>query len=277
MVRVTRTQDWLEHHGIKGQHWGVRNGPPYPLSFNDHSPAQKRLNPKSALDNYSKSKDTAGGPILDAVAYTAVLAAYVGLVAYAAKKADQRRTEQFDKEYYQNRKIKSLEECPKIDPESMSMDEHMKEINPDYPEVGSTDNCMFCTTAMAMRMKGYDVIAEKCPDGWTSKNLSSTWTNFESEKPKAKSTSALEDYIKGQGDGAYGNIMVFWNAGGGHSMFYKVDNGKVKIYDTQANKERELRDFSHVIRTSSTEIIRLDDKEPTEMALGCVKERSKAS
>lgn len=22
---------WLEHHGVKGQNWGVRNGPPYPL------------------------------------------------------------------------------------------------------------------------------------------------------------------------------------------------------------------------------------------------------
>ena len=23
--------DWLEHHGVKGQKWGVQNGPPYPL------------------------------------------------------------------------------------------------------------------------------------------------------------------------------------------------------------------------------------------------------
>ena len=26
------SDDTLEHHGIKGQKWGVRNGPPYPLS-----------------------------------------------------------------------------------------------------------------------------------------------------------------------------------------------------------------------------------------------------
>ena len=25
------TEEFLEHHGIKGQQWGVRNGPPYPL------------------------------------------------------------------------------------------------------------------------------------------------------------------------------------------------------------------------------------------------------
>lgn len=23
--------DYLSHHGIKGQKWGVRNGPPYPI------------------------------------------------------------------------------------------------------------------------------------------------------------------------------------------------------------------------------------------------------
>lgn len=26
--------DWLAHHGVKGQKWGVRNGPPYPLKDN---------------------------------------------------------------------------------------------------------------------------------------------------------------------------------------------------------------------------------------------------
>lgn len=30
----------LSHHGIKGQSWGVKNGPPYPLSYGQHSPKQ---------------------------------------------------------------------------------------------------------------------------------------------------------------------------------------------------------------------------------------------
>jgi len=34
-------EDELYHHGIKGQKWGVKNGPPYPLDDSDHSFAEK--------------------------------------------------------------------------------------------------------------------------------------------------------------------------------------------------------------------------------------------
>lgn len=33
---------YIEHHGIKGQKWGDKNGPPYPLEPSDHSAAEKR-------------------------------------------------------------------------------------------------------------------------------------------------------------------------------------------------------------------------------------------
>ena len=33
---------YLAHHGILGQKWGKRNGPPYPLDAEDHSAAEKR-------------------------------------------------------------------------------------------------------------------------------------------------------------------------------------------------------------------------------------------
>lgn len=32
---------YLKHHGILGQKWGKRNGPPYPLDADDHSTAEK--------------------------------------------------------------------------------------------------------------------------------------------------------------------------------------------------------------------------------------------
>lgn len=40
--------DYVEHHGIIGQKWGDRNGPPYPLSGSEHSAVVKSANKKSS-------------------------------------------------------------------------------------------------------------------------------------------------------------------------------------------------------------------------------------
>lgn len=36
----------LYHHGIEGQKWGQKNGPPYPLGLEDHSAEQIKKNPE---------------------------------------------------------------------------------------------------------------------------------------------------------------------------------------------------------------------------------------
>lgn len=41
---------YLKHHGIKGQKWGVSNGPPYPLSYSAHNESEKKANWTSSLD-----------------------------------------------------------------------------------------------------------------------------------------------------------------------------------------------------------------------------------
>ena len=39
----------LYHHGILGQRWGKKNGPPYPLGASDHSASEKRAGWRKSL------------------------------------------------------------------------------------------------------------------------------------------------------------------------------------------------------------------------------------
>lgn len=62
MKIIAKDEDTSElyHHGILGQRWGKKNGPPYPLGADDHSASEKksgwRKSLKSWSDNHKKKK-----------------------------------------------------------------------------------------------------------------------------------------------------------------------------------------------------------------------------
>lgn len=45
--------DYLAHHGIRGQKWGVKNGPPYPLSGGDYTRTEWKALKKARKRKYS--------------------------------------------------------------------------------------------------------------------------------------------------------------------------------------------------------------------------------
>lgn len=56
----------LRHHGIKGQSWGVRNGPPYPLDLDAHNAKENHAHWKTSLTKARANKginmDSKGNP-----------------------------------------------------------------------------------------------------------------------------------------------------------------------------------------------------------------------
>jgi len=44
IYKPSNDSDFLIHHGIKGQKWGVENGPPYPLNSKEYSALEKKMN-----------------------------------------------------------------------------------------------------------------------------------------------------------------------------------------------------------------------------------------
>lgn len=49
----------LYHHGILGQRWGKKNGPPYPLGVSDHSASEKKAGWRKSLDSGGQTRGEA--------------------------------------------------------------------------------------------------------------------------------------------------------------------------------------------------------------------------
>ena len=283
----------LYHHGIAGQKWYVKNGPPYPLGAKAHSSSEKKAGTKgwtseAKRDTKSSSKQ---GDISKAInkhnktvgmdsetasrlaAYSTVFLGGAAYTAYMVHKVNKLSADTVE-HYKNNRTIKSAADAPKLE-KKMTSRESMAKTNPDYPSQGTTMNCTFCTTAMALRKKGYDVQANKLDDGLKTDDVFGKGFNASKQKMKGKQTpqSVLDNLAK-NGDGSYGDLTVTWKTGGGHSIFWEVENGKTRLYDGQSGTEYTADNgWAHLFSYSSNkkyEYYRLDNHEPTAYAWGAV-------
>jgi len=61
MSMETYYKNYLSHHGIFGQRWGKRNGPPYPIAPGDHSASEKKAGWKKSIDDSKADEDNKSG------------------------------------------------------------------------------------------------------------------------------------------------------------------------------------------------------------------------
>jgi len=262
----------LYHYGVKGMKWGVRRYQNYDGSRT--AAGKKRYGSSPSSGSESKMS---GGMVEQMAVYAAVYTAIFGGLAVAAKVSEKRMRKQKEEELedlYENRQIKSFKDAPKLK-KKMSAEDSAKETNPEFPSMGTTMNCTFCTTAMVLREKGYDVKATKLNDGWYSDDLfKKTFNSQEVHMKDARTRKDVTNKLGVHGDGAYGNLVVTWKLGGSHSIFWKNENGTTNFYDGQSGKAyRSLADKNMLLDNviiSGTKYNRLDNCEPTDYALAVV-------
>jgi hypothetical protein len=228
----------LAHHGIKEQQWGVRRGPPYPLSRTSDG----RLNSAKQENRKDRSQQSYGFSLT-------------------------KKTERFDEHGIKLKKNEVFMSPIVSD---------MKAVNPvKYGDKFRNRNCPYCSLAYDLRRRGYDVCAPDKPEVREKdlvkfyEGFNHTWFLSEEEAnkpqvPSAQRAKAITKWatreLKAQGPGARGFFDVTFGDKFGHSMIYEVGDHGVMILDTQNNKLYSISQVAQVI--TDVGYCRVDNKTP---------------
>ena len=223
----------ISHHGIQGQKWGTRNGPPYPLKSGEHSPVEKTgigHNAANKLLSKYGSKSTAGmGEVLVAqlTAY-AVMMITVKAIVEASYAHDKKK----------NTKENTSDIQKRIKGKHSTADD-LKAVNPDFTDptdMSARMNCTMCSTAYDLRRRGYDVVANKTEQGRKFKDAAAWYNISHKDVPKYKTRDQFEAALQNEPDGARGLTFTSYGMFNSyHCMVWEKKNGVVTISDGQNN------------------------------------------
>ena len=330
-------EGYLEHHGIKGQKWGVRRFQNYDgtlIKGSKNSGASNSSKSKNTttkkkhvheFKDYSESVDTRkdvvsatlaawGGAALSGAATAGsvalgqpYLAAALGIYATVPLAGlaiggtasiivgdiDARKANKKEKEFAEEREKNPIDKKTGFHKktEEMTPEQDMERVNPGYKnwDENTKSNCVLCSMSYELRRRGYDVQANKATHGYDQETLVGDW--FKGAKTKTSEGSMTDaeilslytlgvapyitpkrqkemirstvDEVSKQGDGARGSICVIWDGTiSAHSISYANENGKLVIYDTQANKRYEgSKAEDYLKQCSYVDVVRLDNCE----------------
>lgn len=279
MNLVTNEDIELYHHGIAGQRWGSRNGPPYPLGNSQKSSAEKKAekNEDPGVSKFKKSQrimkiakpiymttNIAAFPATalfgpgGLMASVAAQVATLSIMAVASKLHVDAQKE-FD-ENFEPEKVSFKDLNKKESPGTAKTD--MKACNEDFPAPGTTQNCTFCTAAFDMRRRGYDVRAQKTPDAQPITKALALYKNPDVYRGNLKT---YKEFVSDAPDNSWGHLFVRQKyAPIGHDVAWHKENGTTKIYDCQSGKSYTIDKFMDLFDLSNVEWLRTDNLEINE-------------
>lgn len=113
-------------------------------------------------------------------------------------------------------------------------------VNPNFGELGTTNNCALVGAAMQIASLGYDVVAGKSLGGVRAEAFEKWFDGAETQECH-NFTEMKEDFLS-FGDGASGVLQGYYGKGlgdnkGGHTLHWRNENGDIIVADGQDHTE----------------------------------------
>lgn len=211
-------ENQLEHHGIKGQKWGVRRYQNYDGTRIKSSEAEYHRYRTGQKKNFDDSKSKSG--------MSAFLSRNENMRTAHITRSDR------PGEYWaqENSQWTNANIEPRSFEESMSKVNYLRASDPD--NLDYQNNCVNCSVNMINQKKGFGTAAGPNADGVANEAIGYYFDGAVRENP---SYDRVEETILNHGNGSYGVMGTKTKFGNGHETVWEVQDDQVWVYDGQTN------------------------------------------
>ncbi len=282
-------QQCLAHHGILGQRWGKRNGPPYPLATKDHSASEKKAGWQKSLDKIGKSEDNQNSGKVkkkeptseQEKAVTTALATYgkfelkrSGKLTQLVEVGKRQLNQLLAGKSIENRNVGAFSDFDAKADRPIATNEfkslnHKETIREAVTKVNpskSRTNCRACSIASVLRTLGMDVEAIGSVQGGTLREaVEDCFKGAKVAEIYSPTKDRIMNFIlKRCGEGSSGVMSARYQQGSRvmeHAISWAIKDGTLSFFDGQ----KGLADCSGYLdlltSDGSSEIVRIDNLE----------------